>query len=205
MTPMPLAAAVEVALNRFLNLEPAAREALQPMTGTRIAVCLQPMGWRLVLDLLPGTVRVGADETTPAADAEVEGSVVQLALRAAEMARGAPFSAQGLRVRGDAELLRRFAAAVGGVGVDLEEWLAPWLGGAAAHRATGLLQGLFGWGRQAVETLGLNTAEYLREETYDLARREDVEDWMDRVDLLRDGVDRLEARLKRRESQEGRG
>ena len=61
MTPMPLAAAVEVALNRFLNLEPAAREALQPMTGTRIAVCLQPMGWRLVLDLLPGTVRVGAD------------------------------------------------------------------------------------------------------------------------------------------------
>ena len=124
---------------------------------------------------------------------------------AAEMARGAPFSAQGLRVRGDAELLRRFAAAVGGVGVDLEEWLAPWLGGAAAHRATGLLQGLFGWGRQAVETLGLNTAEYLREETYDLARREDVEDWMDRVDLLRDGVDRLEARLKRRESQEGRG
>lgn len=199
MTPMPLAAAVEVALNRFLNLEPAAREALGALEGRRVAVRLLPMGWLLVFDLLPGTVRVGADENEPAADAEVEGSVVQMALRAAEMARGAPFSAQGLRVRGDAELLRQFAAIVGDVGVDPEEWLAPWLGGAAAHRATGLLKGFFAWGQQAVQTLGLNTAEYLREETYDLARREDVEEWMDRVDLLRDGVDRLEARLLRLE------
>ena len=45
----------------------------------------------------------------------------------------------------------------------------------------------------------LNTAEYLREETYDLARKSDAEDWSSEVETLRDDVARLEARLKRLE------
>lgn len=200
MTPPPLAAALEVALNRYLRLEPAALAELERLRGRRIGLEITPLQWRFVFECLPGTVRVGADERTPDTDAELSGSLVQLGLRAAEMARGLPFSAHGLSVRGDAELLRRFAAMVGGVGVDIEEWLAPWLGDGAAHRTHRILQGLLGWGRQTAQTLGMNTAEYLREETYDLARRPDVEDWMDHVDLLRDGVDRLEARLRRLET-----
>jgi ubiquinone biosynthesis protein UbiJ len=46
----------------------------------------------------------------------------------------------------------------------------------------------------------LDTAEYLREETRDLARKIDVEEWMEAVDSLRDDVERLEARLRRLEA-----
>lgn len=202
MTPAPLAAALEVALNRFFRLEPAAGQTLSGLAGKRIAVQMDPFGWQLLIEALPnGDVRVGVDEFDPPADAELRSSIVELLARAAEMARGAPFSARGLQVRGDAELLQRFASLISLVGVDVEEWLAPWLGDGAAHRAVSLLKGLFGWGQKSADTLALNTAEYLREETQDLARKADVEGWMDEVDLLRDGVDRLEARIQRQERQ----
>jgi ubiquinone biosynthesis protein UbiJ len=56
-----------------------------------------------------------------------------------------------------------------------------------------------GWGRNTASTLGLDTAEYLREETRDLARGSDAAEWMDNVDLLRERVDRFEARIEKLE------
>ena len=44
MTPAPLAAALEVALNRYLRLEPEAEAALASLAGKRIAVQLTPLG-----------------------------------------------------------------------------------------------------------------------------------------------------------------
>jgi ubiquinone biosynthesis accessory factor UbiJ len=198
VTPAPLAAALEVALNRYLRLEPEAEAAMAQLAGKRIAVQLTPLGWHLLFELLDhGGVRVGVDEPEPAPDVTLIGSPVELLARGAEMARGEPFSAKGLQVRGDAETLRRFAAALNLVGADIEEWLAPWLGDVMAHRAAGFMRAAFQWGRQTFNTLALNTSEYLQEETGDLPRRVDVEEWQDEVDLLRDAVDRFEARLQR--------
>lgn len=199
MTPAPLAAALEVALNRYLRLEPEAEAAVAQLAGKRIAVQLTPLGWHLLIEMLGSGVRIGVDETEPAPDVTLVGSPVELLARGAEMARGEPFSAKGLQVRGDAETLRRFAAALNLVGADVEEWLAPWLGDVLAHRAAGLMRSAFRWGRQTFNTLALNTTEYLQEETGDLPRRVDVEEWQDGVDLLRDAVDRFEARLQRLE------
>ena len=80
---------------------------------------------------------------------------------------------------------------------DPAEVAARVVGEGAAHRLVGGLRGLFGWGRRSAATLTLDTAEYLREETRDLARRVDAEEWMDAVDTLREDTDRLEARLRR--------
>lgn len=199
MTPAPLAAALEVALNRYLRLEPEAELAMAQLAGKRIAVQLTPLGWQLLIELLDSGVRIGVDEAEPSPDVTLVGSPVELLARGAEMARGEPFSAKGLQVRGDAETLRRFAAALNLVGADVEEWLAPWLGDVLAHRAAGFMRSAFQWGRQTFNTLALNTTEYLQEETGDLPRRVDVEEWQDGVDLLRDAVDRFEARLQRLE------
>jgi ubiquinone biosynthesis accessory factor UbiJ len=197
VTPAPLAGALEVALNRYLRIEPDAEAAISKLNGKRIAVVLTPINWQLLFEVLPSGVRVAADETEPAPHVTLTGSPVTLMARAAEMARGAAFSAQGLQVSGEAETLRQFAAAVDLVGADVEEWLAPWLGDVIAHRAAGALRSLFAFGQRAFSELGSNAAEYLQEETYDLARRVDVDEWMESVELLRDGVDRFEARLQR--------
>lgn len=199
MTPTPLAGALEVALNRYLRIEPDAEAAMAKLNGKRIAVVLEPIAWRLVFEVLPSGVRVAADEHEPAPHVTLTGSPVTLVARAVDMAQGAAFSAKGLQVSGEAETLRQFAAAIDLVGADVEEWLAPWLGDVIAHRAAGALRGLFDWGRQTFSALADNTAEYLQEETRDLARRVDVDEWMDEVELLRDSVDRFEARLQRLE------
>jgi ubiquinone biosynthesis protein UbiJ len=105
----------------------------------------------------------------------------------------------GVTVEGDADLLQRFSALVAKVGFDPAEWLAPWLGDGAAHRVGEGLRGLLGWGRASASTLALDTAEYLREETRDLAHRADVERWTEAVDAARRRVEQLAARLGRLE------
>ncbi len=201
-TPSLLCAAVEVALNRYLRLEPAALDACAKLEGRSIALRAEEFDWTLVIEPIASGVRV-TDADTGTADVTLSAPTARLlgfALRTASGERGLP---PGLRIDGDAELLDRFGRIVLGIGFDLEELLARVVGDGAAHRVAGGLRGLFGWSRNAVDRLALDTSEYLREETGDLAGAADAEEWMDAVDRLRDGTDRLEARLARIERQIG--
>ena len=200
MTPSLLCAGLEVALNRTLRLEPEVLAECDKLEGRVIALKLTGLDWDVFVEFMPGGVRV-LPEFERAADVSVSGApavVLRIGLQAASGETGLP---SGLRVEGDPELLLRFQRMLARVGFDPEELLAPLLGGPAAHRVVEGLGRFFGWGRKTAGTLALDTAEYLREESRDLARREDAEDWMDAVDRLRDGVDRLEARLKRLETR----
>ena len=105
----------------------------------------------------------------------------------------------GVQVEGDADLLQRFSELIAGVGFDSEEWLARFVGGGAAHRIDQTLRDLVGWGRKSAGTLALDTAEYLREETRDLAHREDVARWSEGVEAARKRGEQLAARLDRLE------
>jgi ubiquinone biosynthesis protein UbiJ len=201
-TPSLLCAAVEVALNRYLRLEPAALEACAALEGRSIALRAEELDWTLVIEPIAAGVRVVAEAAgTP--DVTVTAPTARLlgfALRAAGGERGLP---PGLRIEGDAELLDRFGRIVLGIGFDFEELLARVVGDGAAYRVAGGLRDLFGWSRRAADRLAFDTAEYLREETGDLASAADAEEWMDAVDRLRDGVDRFEARLARLERRFG--
>ena len=86
-----------------------------------------------------------------------------------------------------------------GVGFDSEEWLARFMGGGAAHRVDQVVRDLLGWGRRSAGTLALDAAEYLREETRDLAHREDVAKWSEGVEAARKRGEQLAARLDRLE------
>jgi ubiquinone biosynthesis protein UbiJ len=52
------------------------------------------------------------------------------------------------------------------------------------------------WARRARRTAGENMAEYLQEEGRDLVTKTEMQEFLSGVDGVRDGVDRLEARLK---------
>ncbi|TJY64811.1 sterol-binding protein [Sinimarinibacterium sp. CAU 1509] len=197
--PAMLSAALEVALNRYLGLEASALEACAQLSGRRIALHAQAPDWRFVIEFHAGGVRVGG-ELDGAADVSVSGRMPALMRLAWTVAQGQSGMPQDLQVEGDVELLQRFNRVLAGVGFDPEEFAARFVGDAAAHRATQGLRSLFDWGRRAASTLGLDAAEYLREETRDLARAADVEDWMNEIDRLRDDVERFDARLRRLET-----
>ncbi len=205
MTPALACAAAELALNRLLGLEPSALAACGELSGRSLALQATDLGWTFVVEPHAGGVRVLAEAPT-APDVTVSASSLRL-LRLAGAAAGGGTAElpAGLQVDGDTDLLRRFQAILARVGFDPEELAARVVGDGAAHRLVGGLRGLLGWGRHAGVRLSQDTAEYLSEETGDLARGGDIADWMDQVDALRDAADRLEARLALLERQPGAG
>ncbi len=198
--PALVCAAVEVALNRYLRLERSVIADCAALEGKSIALEAADLGWMFVIEPIATGVRVSnVAEDEP--DVLVSAPTLRLArlgLNTLARREGLP---TGIEVVGDTELLNRFNGLLTRVGFDPEELVAKVIGDGAAHRLVGGLKGLFGFGRSAADKLSRDTAEYLTEESEDLARVADVEEWMDAVDLLREDTDRLEARLAQLESR----
>lgn len=195
MTPALICASVEVALNRTLRLEPEVLADLARLERRVLALHVEVFEWDFFVEVIADGVRV-LPEFDARPDVRVRGTPLALARIAAHYARSEPGLPAGMQVEGDVELLARFAQLLVRVGLTPEELVARALGNGPAQRLVGGLRSLFGWGSASAKTLVGNTAEYLREETYDLARKVDVEEWADAVDTLRDDAERLEARLK---------
>ncbi|MGH8462334.1 MAG: ubiquinone biosynthesis accessory factor UbiJ [Stenotrophobium sp.] len=193
--PALLCAGLEVALNRYLVLAPEVIADCGKLSGRVIALHAQGPEWIFYVEFHGGGVRVSPALEVPQADVTVSGPPTLLLRLAWKTTAGEGGVPSGLQVAGDTELLARFNSLLAQVGFDPEELLAKVLGDTTAHRVNQGLQKLFGWSRQTARTLSLDTAEYLREETRDLARGSDAAEWMHGVDLLRESVDRLEARL----------
>ena len=193
-TPGLLVGALEVALNRYLRLEPEVLAECGRLAGHCIALRVNGPDWAFYIEPGEQGVRVAASHEREA-DVSVRGPLLTLMQLAWKTSQGASGIPQALSIEGDTELLTRFNRLLARVGFDPEELLAKYFGDAAGHRLHQGLQKLFGWGRDSAQTLGLDAAEYLREETRDLARAADVGDWMNQVDELRDAAERLDARL----------
>jgi len=193
--PPLLCATLEIALNRYLALEPAVQAEFGRLQGRVIA--LHALGPEWEFYVCPNASGVTVLDTWDAKpDVRISARPAALLRRAF---RGAEAGASGVSVEGDAELLQRFSTLLAKVGFDPEEWLARWIGGGAAHRLNQGLQGLLGWGRQSASTLALDTAEYLREETRDLVHRADVERWIEGVETVRQRSEALASRIARLE------
>lgn len=195
-----LCATLEIALNRLLRLEDSALAACAALDGRRLALEASDLHWRLLIEPGAGGVRVtGGDELTADVTARAPAArLLSSALRTAAGDHGLP---RDLEVEGDSELLQRFVGILAEVGFDPEEWTARAVGDVAAHRLVEGARKWLGWGRRSAETLSYSGAEYLREETEDLARGGDIEAWMEAVERLREDTDRLEARLEQLEQR----
>lgn len=193
--PSVLCAAAEIALNRYLRLEPAVIEECAALSGRCMEFSLPAASMTIAIEFIGSGVRVMSESPQPP-QVRVSGSSAALISTLRHVASAKPGVPAGLQVEGDAELLDRFRAMVAKVGFDPEEWLAPLLGGVAAHRLVGGLKKMFDWTQGNTRRVADHTAEYLREETYDLARARDVGEWVNEVEDARESLDRLEARLR---------
>ena len=193
--PALLCAGLEIALNRYLALEPEVLADVAKLEGRAIALHAAGPDWEFFLCPHKKGVQV-LDAWPKKPDVRITAPPAPL-LRRLMAPEGSLLS--GVSVEGDADLLRRFGALLERVGFDPEEWLGKLVGDGAAHRVAEGLRGLLGWGRGAASTLALDAAEYLREETRDLVHRDDVARFCDEVEQLRDRAASLAARLDRLE------
>ena len=129
------------------------------------------------------------------ADATLAGGPLSLLALAGESA-AAVLQRGEVVIGGDAELAQKFRELARLLRPDLEEELSLLLGDVPAHQLGRLARLTLHWSRRAAGTTLENLAEYLGHERADLVPRNEGEQFLRGVDAVREGVDRLAARIE---------
>lgn len=190
-------AGLESAINRCLRLDTTAQRRLAKLAGKIIALELRGLTTIYVMPHAGGVDLLGGYAGQP--DTVISGapfSLMRLGLGKGE--RRLLFEGT-VEVRGDVELGQRFENILRGIDIDWEEQLSRLIGDVAAHQVGVVARGARGWGTQSAGNLRRDVRDYLQEETGQLPRYEEVDEFTAAVDRLRADTDRLTARMQRLE------
>jgi len=194
--PTAVTAAIEVALNRVLQLDEDTVARLAGLQGKVIAIEFRGLDMRLYLIPESGKLTVyGRFEGE--ADTLLRGTPLALVRMGLAKHAGDALFAGDVEISGDMELGQEFSEILDGLDIDWEEHLSHVTGDLVAHKVGNLVRDALAWGRQTTHTLGLDVAEYLQEESETLPNRDEVEHYLSQVDVTRADVDRMEARILR--------
>ena len=194
--PTVITASIETAINQVLSMDPDTLERLKEIQGKVIA--LQLKGLDITLFLIPGDHGLNIYshfEGQP--DTTLSGTPVGMLRMGLAKNAGDSFFSGDVSINGDVELGSQFQEILDGLDIDWEEHLSRIIGDATAHKIGNVLRDASQWGRQTLDTLVRDSAEYLQEESRDLPNRFEMEAFLDDIDELRSDVDRLEARINR--------
>jgi ubiquinone biosynthesis accessory factor UbiJ len=198
-TPVWLAA-VESVLNRGIGQSQKAEAVARRLSGTSLRVEVE--GVARIEAAVCGTRLALAAAGDGAAAAVISGSplaLLGLLREGAGQPRPPDRARTAARISGDAELAARYRELFALARPDLEEELSRLVGDLPARRLSMAAQGALGWLEKLGRTARQNVAEYLQEESRDLAAGPEVEEFVRGVDGLRDTAERVEARLARLE------
>lgn len=187
---------LEIVINRLIGLDPDASRRLAPLVGKVIGVEFRNLPLRWFLRVSDRALHF-IDEPEHGVDTRLRGT--PLALVAMGLRRGGTrglFSGD-VEVEGDLEVGRAFKRFLDELDIDWEEQLATFVGDTLAHQMGNTLRNASSWGRNVVQTLSIDAAEYFQEESRDLPLPSDVREFLDQVDQVRIDVDRLAARIDR--------
>jgi ubiquinone biosynthesis protein UbiJ len=195
-TPAWLASA-EAVFNRNIAASGQAAALAKRLEGRTLQIEVGAIT-RVRAQCAAGRLALLAGEDTPA-DAVISGSAPALL----QMLRGGGAATaqvgSSVQIRGDAEIANSYRELFAAARPDLEEELSRWVGDLPARHLSQLAKSVRTWARRARRTAGENIAEYLQEEGRDLVTKTEMEEFLRGVDGVRDGADRVAARLKRLE------
>ena len=179
------------ALNHLLAGEPWARERLAPFAQETVELRAPPFpALRFAVlenGFLSGAAGDGAASLVIALKAEAP----------AAMLRGQEHFLRAVEISGNAKLADAVMLLARNLRWDFEEDLSRVVGDVAAHRLAGALRGFAAWQADAAQRLAESFADYLAEESRLLVRRAELDQLAGAAARLRDGVERLEQRIRR--------
>lgn len=196
LTPLPglLAAGIEQALARAVALDDNATRRLLPLRDKLVRLELTGLGIDLFFRGRDDGLGVSAeDEATP--DTTISGTPLALLAMAVPDWR-APGS--GVRIEGEAGTGQAFEKLLKQLDPDWEAMFVERFGPIVGHQLWRMLGEARAGARQVSTTAAEQAARFLREESGLLVPREEVDGFVHDVDELREAVDRLEARWRRK-------
>lgn len=192
---LPVVGALEGVINHFIARSERSVEDCARLAGSSFTVQFKEFNYRLTF--LPNASGLQLmDSFDGNSDVVVKGSIPAFARMLIEQqqlqaARGA------VEVSGDVMLAQRFAELLGGLDIDWQDELSRFVGGAAAHQVGRVAMSLFSWGKKTAQSLTVDTANYLRNDSRDVLAAEELEEFIGGVEELGDQLDHLQVRLDR--------
>lgn len=202
--PDALLAVLEQGINRYVALDPEGARAFEALTGRIIAIEIKGFGTRItVIPSARGVQLLGLYEADP--DCLIRATPLGLARLGMLEHKEDPLIAGEVEIEGDTALAQDFSAALSGLRVDWEEQLARMVGDPFAHQIGEQIRERQHQRERNLETLIADLREYLQEERRLVPTRYEVAAFLERVDVLRDDTERLEARIARLRQHTGVG
>jgi len=200
MTPLPgmLAAAIEFVLGQAASLDADPAAKLQPLEGRWLKFSLESLQIDLWLSAEGERMRVLAEPEDEhlKPDAEISGSPGALLA----MALPGFGSSSGVRIEGDARLAQQFQQTVKALDPDLEKGLIDYFGELLGPQIYRITTEALAFAGQTAGTGGDQVSRWLREESRFVPDPDEWREFHDGVDGLREAVDRLENRIRRRQA-----
>lgn len=100
-------------------------------------------------------------------------------------------------ITGDVAIAEHLKKMMAHMEIDWEEKLSHLIGDIAAHQVGNVFRGVSQWRKATVTATEQNITEYLQEEIRILPPREEIEDFFDDIDGIRNDIDRLETLWQR--------
>ena len=203
-TPLPgiLAAMLESAINRLLDLDDDTPERMERLQGRMLQLNIEGVGVTLFFAFNGRQVEVGTrSEYEP--DTVISGVPVALFAMAVPDGIsnwGAPESR--VSITGDANLARDLERLFSRLDPDWEGRLSRIFGDVWGHQVAAGLRAGAEQARDAAGNAGDMISEYLQQNQGPVIRREEIEEFSQSVADASDSVDRLEARIRQREESQ---
>jgi len=196
LTPLPamLAAGMGQAIARALALDDGSGQRLEELEGRTILLRLEGLGIDLYFHGQADRLAVSVDEPAPP-DTTISGSPLALLAMSAPRRRR---TGRGVRIEGDAATAQSFERLLKQLDPDWQAALTGRFGPRLGYRLWRLLADVRDGTRHVTSTAADQASRFLRRESGLLVERAEVNAFINEVDELREAVDRLEQRLRRR-------
>ncbi|MGB5261493.1 MAG: SCP2 sterol-binding domain-containing protein [Gammaproteobacteria bacterium] len=198
--PAGLISGLDMAINRYLRLDPETLARMGQLDAHCIAIELR--GLDLTLYALPGRDGLTiTDHCADTPDTTISGTPIGLArIGLGRQKERALFSGE-VEIRGNVESGQAFQDILEGMDIDWEEQLSQLTGDVVAHNVGNVVRRAGELLRQGSAITRQNTTEYLQEELRVLPARIEIDNFCADVTQLAMDVDRLAARVARLEKK----
>jgi len=194
--PVPLVAALDKALQLYLQQDSDAVKKVSALNGKLLAFEIQ--GLDLIFFILPEDdqlhIRAFADQEPDTKISVTPAGLLNMMLNPGN--NDAAFNGD-MHIEGDLELGQTLQSILMNIDFDWEEHLSNIVGDIAAHKIGRGVRDFFHWSQNTSDAIQENLAEYLQHELSALPQHADIDGFLSSVDTLRSDVERIEARINR--------
>ncbi len=193
--------ALEPGINRILALDPETPARLAPLDGRSLGLRLTDPAIALRVDFHTEGLTLSPDDS-PMDDCDAVLEATLAGLTGLVLSRGK--RSRDVAFRGDVGTIQEVRAVFAELNVDIQAQLARLMGESAAAQLVDSGRTGKEWGERSLKTLLRNAGELATEERRWLPTAAETRHFIDDVNMIREDVDRLEARLRQIEQQRNR-